>query len=108
MFETVLQQLAAIAVLVERGVQFAKTVFQYNAWAQAYQKYIDTALNVGFNVALCFSWHVDLFTAARINFPYAWAGPALTGVLASLGSSVVHEFVELLKGWRAGVPAVRK
>ncbi len=38
MFDVVLQQLAAIAVLVERGVQLAKTVFQYNTWAGAYQK----------------------------------------------------------------------
>jgi hypothetical protein len=32
MFDTVLQQLAAIAVLVERGVQFVKTVMKYNGW----------------------------------------------------------------------------
>lgn len=111
MFDQVLAQLAAIAALVERGVQFAKTVFQYNTWAQAYQRYIDIGLTIAINVGLCFSWHVDLFSVAGINFPYIWVGPALTGVIASLGSTLLHEFVELLKGWRAGVPglkAVRK
>lgn len=112
MFDQVLAQLAAIATLVERGVQFAKTVIRYNTWAQGYQRYIDVGLNVAFNVGLCLSWKVDLFAAADISFgSIVWAGAALTGVIASLGSTLLHEFVELLKGWRAGVPgpkAVRK
>lgn len=103
MFDAVLQQLAAIATLVERGVQFAKTVFQYNTWAQKYQKSIDVGLTVLFNVGLCLSWKVDLFAVAGIVFgAAAWAGPVLTGVVASLGSTLLHEFVELLKGWRVG------
>lgn len=104
MIDQVVQQLAVIAVLVERGVQFAKTVFRYNTWAEAYQKYIDVGLTVALNVGLCFSWHVDLLSAAGINIPSVWAGPVLTGVIASLGSTIVHEFVELLKAWRAGIP----
>lgn len=107
MFDQILAQLAVIATLVERGIQFVKTVVKYNTWAQAYQQYIDVGLTIAFNVGLCFSWHVDLFSVAGINFPYAWVGFALTGVIASLGSNLLHEFVELLKGWRAGVPALK-
>lgn len=107
MFDQVLQQLAAIAALVERGVQFAKTVFQYNAWAAKYQRYIDIGLTVAFNVGLCLSWHVDLFFVAGIVFPAVWVGPTLTGVIASLGSQLLHEFVELLKGWRVGIPLLK-
>lgn len=107
MFDTVLAQLATIATLVERGVQFVKTVIRYNAWAEKYQQYIDIGLTTAFNIGFCFSWHVDLFSVAGINLPYAWAGPALTGVIASLGSNLLHEFVELLKGWRAGVPLLK-
>lgn len=107
MFETVLAQLAAIATLVERGVQFVKTVIKYNVLAEKYQQFIDIGLTAAFNMGLCFSWHVDLFSVAGINFPHAWVGPALTGVIASLGSNLLHEFVELLKGWRAGIPALK-
>ena len=107
MFDTVLQQLATIAILAQRGVQFAKTVFRYNGWAEKYQQSIDVGLTAALNVSLCFSWHVDLLSAAGITFQAAWVGPAFTGVIASLGSTVAHEFVELLKGWRAGAPALR-
>lgn len=109
MFDAILGQLAVIATLVERGVQLVKTVARYNEWAAAYQHYVDISLTAAFNVGLCLSWQVDLFAAADITFgSVAWAGAALTGVIASLGSNLLHEFVELLKGWRAGVPALRK
>lgn len=108
MFDTVLAQLATIATLVERGVQFVKSIVKYNGWAADYQQYIDVGLTAAFNVGLCLSWHVDLFAAADISFgSVTWAGAALTGVIASLGSNLLHEFVELLKGWRAGVPALK-
>lgn len=104
MFELVLQQIAVIAVFVERLVNFVKLI-KYSEWAVAYEKYIDVGLSLIANMGLCFVWKVDLFAVAGLGIPAApWAGSLLTGLFAGVGSGVFHELVELLKLWRAGVP----
>lgn len=102
MFEQVLQQIVVVAVFVERLVNFVKLT-KYDEWAQKYQKYIDIGLTLLFNVGLCYAWSIDVFAVADIvvaSFPAA--GSLLTGVLAGLGSEIIHEVVELLKLWRQG------
>lgn len=102
MFEEALKQIAVVAVFVERLVNFLKLT-KYNDWAKEYQKYIDIALSLGLNVLLCFAWHIDVFAIAGLVVPQAlWLGSVLTGVLAGLGSEVIHEAIELLKMWRNG------
>lgn len=103
MFEEVLKQIAVVAVFVERLVNFVKLI-KYNEWAADYQKYIDVGLAVIFNVGLCFAWNIDVFAVAGIVVSQAvWLGSVLTGVLAGLGSEIIHEVVELLKLWHDGL-----
>lgn len=102
MFEQVLQQIVVVAAFVERLVNFVKLV-KYNEWANKYQEYIDVGLAVLFNVGVCLLWGVDVFAVAGLVVPdAAWVGSALTGILAGLGSEVIHEVIELLKMWRNG------
>lgn len=98
MFEDVLKQIGVVAVFVERLVQFLKLT-RYNEWAAKYQKYIDVGLSLLFNILLCYAWNIDVFAIAGIAIGY---GSILTGVLAGLGSEIIHEVVELLKLWRKG------
>ena len=104
MFEQVLQQIAVVAVFVERAVQLVKSLVPYEKWAAGYQAYIDQALVIVGSAALCYAWHVDVFAVAGIVVSQAaWLGSVLTGVLAGLGGNVIHELIELLKMWRQGL-----
>lgn len=108
MFEQVLGQIVVVSVFVERLVNFVK-LSQYNKWAEEYQKYIDYGLVLVFNVGLCYLWQVDIFSVAGLVVEQAlWLGAVLTGVLAGLGSEVIHKVIDLLKLWKQGpnAPAV--
>lgn len=102
--DLVLSQLATVAVFVERGTQWIKSIFNYSEKFPAQQKYIDIAIVAGGNLALCYFWHVNLFAAVGFNFEPV-AGELLTGAIASFGSEIVHEFAELLKMLRSKVEA---
>jgi hypothetical protein len=102
MFETVIAKAAEIVVLVERTIQFVKTIINYNKFVK-YQKYIDTSLSVGLSAAACYLMDVNLLAAAGFTFKYVTeAGPAVTGILIGLGSNILHEVIEILKLWRKG------
>lgn len=93
MFETQLQALVLVAAFVQRLVAFVKPFYQ----SHEYQKHIDLGLSLLASVALCVNWGVDVFAAAGINFGAAWLGAALTGAVASFGSSVLNDFLKLLE-----------
>lgn len=99
--EQIFSQLALVASLVERAVQFVKPLYQ-ERFAQ-YQKTIDLVLVIGFNLGLCYAWQVDLFSAAGFSFPTP-VGSLLTGVFSWLGSEVIHTLVEILVAFRKGLP----
>ena len=97
--DIVLEQIAVVFSFVERAVQFVKPLYQGRF--PEHQKHIDAGLAAALNIALCSLWNVDLFAAAGFGWAPFW-GEVLTGVVASLGSTVLHELVEILKLLRRG------
>lgn len=96
--ELILSQFALMAGFAERVVQMAKGVFKYAEKLPEYQHYIDLGLSGGVNILLAFSWKFDVFGIFGFSIPNAeWAGFVMTGVLATAGSSIIHEVLELLK-----------
>lgn len=93
MFEVQLQALALVAAFVQRLVAFVKPFYQ----SYEYQKHIDLGLSLVASIALCVNWGVDVFAAAGIHFGVEWLGAALTGAVASFGSSVLNDFLKLLE-----------
>lgn len=94
--------LLSIAGVVERTVQFIKTVIPYNVFAAAYQKYIDQVLAAVVGGLVAALWKVDALAAflPGLSIQYPWLGFAFTGVLLVLPSAAFHELFELLKLWR--------
>lgn len=100
--ESILLSILAIAAVVERVVQFIKTVIPYNKQFPQYQGYIDIVLVGGIGALISASWGVDLFAVILpgLVFPHPLLGAAITGLLTVLPSSSLHELFELLKLWR--------
>jgi hypothetical protein len=94
------QQIAAAGALVTALVQMLKPVYQ-ERWKEQ-QRYIDFYLSAFLNVFVIVSWQVDLF--GLLGFPLGtfW-GSLLTGVIASFGSTVLHETVSILIAYRKGL-----
>lgn len=91
-----IEQLIAVAALVERTVQFVKSVIKYDDFAEKHQALVDQILVFVFSAGLCYYWQVDVFAEVGIILPLQ-LGAVLTGVFAALGSNIVHELFELLK-----------
>lgn len=97
MFETVLQQLAVVAVFVQRVIDFVKPLYT----AQKWKHYMTLGLSVLVSALLCVSWGVDLFKAVELTFSLSWVGAAFTGVFAGLGANVLNDVLKLLEIWKS-------
>ena len=98
MFDNALAGLAVVAAFVVKVISLIKPVYEKSE----YQKYIDTGLSLALSAGLCLAWGVDLFPSAGIDFgQYAWIGPVFTGIVAGLGSNVLHDVIKLLEMWKA-------
>jgi hypothetical protein len=95
----VLTQLGGVAALVTQVVQLVKPIYQ----GHQYQKYFDLGIAVGLNVGICLFWYVDLFGVLGF-YMWSFVGPLLTGLVASLGSNILHEVVAILVALRKGMP----
>jgi len=103
MYDNILAQVTQIALLVERSIEFVKFATGYKARLPQFQKYLDIGLSIALSVAACYAFEVNLITASGLYFKYAAeVGPAVTGILAGLGSNVFHEVLALLELWRKG------
>lgn len=61
---------------------------------------IDVLVSLIVGVAVCVLADIDIFKLAGIPLIVPFAGGALTGILASRGSNVIHELWRLIEGMR--------
>jgi hypothetical protein len=94
-------QIAAIATVVVKVIQLLKPLYQERY--KDYQKHIDAGLSVTINVVLCWYWQVDLFGLLGF-YTGSVVGPIATGLIASLGSTVIHAVVDILERSRKQLP----
>lgn len=94
MFDQILQQLAVVAVFVQRVLALAKPLYQNSQ----YQKYIDMGLSLAISAGLCVAWNLDVFAIVDIDLK-VW-GEVLTGLFAGLGSNVLNDLLKLLEMWK--------
>ena len=101
-YEALLQKMAFILVVVERAVQFIKKIIKYNDWAPEQQASIDIGLVLVGNVALCYFLNLDAFRVVGlvVSAKAVWVGSVLTGVFATAGSELFHEFLKILLLWK--------
>lgn len=92
MFEQILAQLSVVAIFAKRFVDLLKPVYQ----SSEKQALIDQLLATAVTIALCVGWNLDLLTVAGLHLPVL-VGELFTGVVASLGSSVLNDVLYLLK-----------
>lgn len=96
--DSVVAQLAVLAVVVQRAIDFLRTVVNYEDYLDdVTEKRVTVALSIILSAALCIGWHVDVFAAAGFNFALAWVGSALTGLFAGLGSNVINDLIKILE-----------
>lgn len=95
--DNILAQLAVVAVLVQRIIDFLKTVTGYEDYLDdTNEKRVTIGLSIVASGALCVAWQVDVFAAAGFEFAVAWVGAALTGIFAGLGSNVINDLIKIL------------
>ena len=95
--DNILAQLAVVAVLVQRIIDFLKSVTQYEDYLDDLnERRVTIGLSIVASGALCVAWQIDVFAAAGFPFSVAWAGAALTGLFAGLGSNVINDLIKIL------------
>lgn len=96
--DNVVAQLAVVALLVQRMIDFLRTAISYEDYLDdVTEKRVTIALSIVLSAALCVGWQVDVFAAAGFQFAVAWAGSALTGLFAGLGSNVINDLIKILE-----------
>jgi hypothetical protein len=87
-----LTQLTLVAFIVEALIHTLKPAYDPD---KGWNKDALFALIVG--VLVCSLTNVDLFSAVGLNIQIPYVGAALTGILASRGSNVVHDIFKFVQ-----------
>lgn len=96
--DSVITQLAVVAVLVQRMIDFLRTITGYEDYLDdVAEKRVTIGLSIVLSAALCVGWHVDVFAAAGFAFAVPWVGSAFTGLFAGLGSNVINDLIKILE-----------
>jgi hypothetical protein len=87
-----LTQLALVAFLVEALLQTIKPIYDKE---KGWDRSVILALVVG--MVVCVLTNTDLFKSVGLEISVPYAGPILTGILASRGSNFVHDIFKFMQ-----------
>ncbi|MFO7585996.1 MAG: hypothetical protein R6W69_14810 [Anaerolineales bacterium] len=93
-------QLALVAFLVEALIQTIKPIYDKE---KGFSR--SRLLSIGTGIVVCLVTGVDLFTSLGFEINTPILGQALTGIIASRGSNLVHDILTFVQGKAKSQPS---